>query len=185
MNRERDLVMKLHQLFAGTRRVLAGVPVALALLTAAAPAPAQVAPANLTRSAVTVAVSGTVEGATAVSGSSMAAQEAVAFNKVSVEIGSMLSKNSDPALPPVLIVDITFLKAQGIGLATKGKFIADAHVTKQRPFAPNDVIAITFPFNLEKAPAHESRSGHATFHLTFDSNGVITGASGSIDSNTF
>jgi hypothetical protein len=181
----KDLVMNMHQVFAGTRRMLVGVPIVLAVLTAADAAVAQVASAGLTRSAVTVTVSGTVGGQTGVSGSAMAAQEPVAFHRVLVEIGSTLAKDSDPALPPVLIVDITFLKAHGVGLVTKGKFIAEANVTKQRLFAANDVIAITFPFNLDRSPVHESRSGHATFHLTFDTNGVITGASGSIDSNTF
>ena len=177
--------MNMHELRAGTRAMLAALPMLLAVLTATPSAVAQVAPANPTRNAVTVPVSGTVESTAATSGSQTAAQEPVAFNKVPVEIGSTLSRNSDPALPPVLIIDITFLKAEGVGLVTKSKFIAEAGVTKLKPFAANLVIPITFPFNLDKRPLSEARSGLATFNLTFDTNGVITGASGTIANNPF
>jgi len=177
--------MNIHELRAGTRAMLAAVPILLAVLTATTSAVAQVAPPNPTRSAVTVTISGTVEGTTATSGSQTAAQEPVAFDKVPVEIGSTLSRNSDPALPPVLIIDITFLKAQGVGLVTKSKFIAQAGVTKLKPFANNLVVPITFPFNLDKTPFSDARAGLATFNLTFDTNGVITGASGAIANNPF
>ena len=177
--------MNMHQFFTGTRRVLAVMPMLWVLLTGTTSAVAQVALATPTKSVVTVAVSGTVDGSIAVSGAGMAAQESVAFNKVGVEIGSTLSRNSDPALPPVLIVDITFLKAAGFGAVTKGKYVAEARVTKLRPFVANEVIAITFPFALDKAPLNEARAGLATFTLTFDTNGVITGASGTIGSDTF
>jgi hypothetical protein len=178
-------IMNTYELRAGTRAMLAALPLLLAALTATTPAVAQVAPANPTRSAVTLVISGTVGGTAAISGSQTAAQEAVAFDKAGVEIGSTLSRNSDPALPPVLIVDITFLKAAGVGLVTKSKFTAQAGNSKLLPFASSYAIPITFPFNLDKAPFTDARSGLATFHLTFDTNGVITGATGSIDSNTF
>lgn len=176
--------MNMHQLRAGARAMLAALPMLLAVSTATTSAMAQVAPATPTRSAVSVAISGTVEGTAATSGSQTAAQEPVAFDRAAVEIGSMLSRNSDPALPPVLIVDIT-MKAQGVGVVTKSKFLAEAGVTKLRPFTTSEVIAVTFPFNLDKLPLNSARSGLATFNLTFDTNGVITGAFGSIGSNPF
>ena len=82
--------MNMHELRAGTRAMLAALPILLAVSTATTSALAQVAPEHPTRSAVTVVVSGTVEGTTAISGSQTAAQEPVAFNKVGVEIGSTL-----------------------------------------------------------------------------------------------
>ena len=177
--------MNIHQLRVGTRAMLAALPLVLAVLTVTTSAVAQVAPADPTRSAVIVTISGTVNGTTAASATTTAAQEQVVFNNVPVEIGSTLSRDSDPTLPPVLIVDITFLQDQGIGAASKAKYIAPARVTKLRPLTPNAVIAITFPFTRDQSPSSEARTGLATFNLTFDANGVITGASGSIDSNTF
>lgn len=193
------------QFLSGTRRVLAVIPMMVVLLTGTTSSMAQlaqgallVAPVIPTKSVSTIVVTGTVPGP----------PEAVDFNKVQVQIGSTLARDPDPTLPPVLIVDITFLKAAGVGATTKTKYVADAQVTKIRPLAANDVIAITFPFVATKDKAAtattpavisptppttaqntqflaEAPSGLATFNLTFDTNGVITGATGTIGANTF
>lgn len=178
--------MYTHQFLSRARRVLALIPVVVVLLTGTTSALAQVvAPAKIPpMSTVTIVVTGTVPGP----------PESVAFNKVGVEISSTLSRDPDPTLPPQLIVDITFLKAAGVGLSTKTKFIADYKVTHVRPVRANDVIDITFPFQADKIITSsamntqlftEARAGAATFNLTFDTNGVITGATGSIGANTF
>jgi hypothetical protein len=193
--------MNMHQFLIGTRRRLAVLPMALLMLTGATSALAQVAPANPTKSTVNILVSGTVGGH----------PEAVTFTNAAVQIGSTLSRNSDPALPPVLIVDITFLKATGTGVLTRAQYVAEAQVTKMRPFKANEVIEVTFPFSASatagasltaaassaplaiRTAAHafatkalsEARAGHAVFTLTFDTNGGVTGASGTIGANTF
>jgi hypothetical protein len=193
--------MNMHPFLSGTRRRLAIIPLALILLTGATCAMAQVAPANPIKSTVNILVSGTVPGA----------PEAVAFSNAAVQIGSTLSRNSDPALPPVLIVDITFLKAIGTGALTKTQYVAEAQVTKMRPFKANEVIEVTFPFNASMTAAptvttaavttslairttaiatatkavSEARAGRAVFTLTFDTNGGVTGATGTIGANTF
>jgi hypothetical protein len=193
--------MNMHSFLSGTRRQLAVLPVALLMLTGATSAMAQVAPANPTKSTVNILVSGTVSGA----------PEAVTFSNAAVQIGSTLSRNSDPALPPVLIVDITFLKATGTGAFTKAQYVAEAQVTKIRPFKANEVIEVTFPFSASTAAGatlttavagaplairtaamaaatkvlSEARSGRAVFSLTFDTNGAVTGATGTIGANTF
>jgi hypothetical protein len=146
---------------------------------------AHFAPAMPVKSTVNILVSGLVPGA----------PETVGFTNAAVQIGSTLSRNSNPALPPVLIVDITFLKATGIGATTKTQYVAEAQVTKMRPFKANDVIEVTFPFSatmtagmpmaMSTKHVSEARSGRAVFSLTFDTNGGVTGASGTIGANTF
>jgi hypothetical protein len=180
--------MNIHQFLSGTRKVLAAVPMLVVLLSGATSAMAQVAllaPATPTKSTNTVVITGTVPGP----------PEDVVFDKVKVEIGSTLARDPDPTLPPVLIVDITFLKAAGVGATTKTKYVAEAQVTKVRPQVANDVIEITFPYTQTKAGAltaaestqflSASPAGLATFNLTFDTNGVITGATGAIGANKF
>jgi hypothetical protein len=193
--------MNMHSFLSGTRRRLAVLPLSLLMLTGATSAMAQVAPAIPVKSTVNILVSGTVPGA----------PEAVAFSNAAVQIGSTLSRNSDPALPPVLIVDITFLKATGTGALTRTQYVAQAQVTKMRPFQANDVIEVTFPFSASmtagptlitssavsplaiRTAAHafatkavsEARAGRAVFSLTFDTNGAVTGATGTIGANTF
>jgi hypothetical protein len=190
---EQELAMN-TQFLGSARRALAAIPMIVLLLTgptsamaqtatAAAVAPAP-APATPTRSFVDILVTGTVPGP----------PEDVNFTKVTAEIGSTLSRNSDPALPPVLIIDITFIKAPGVGATTKKKYVAEAEVIKTRPFATTQVLEITFPFTESKAAPTtadttlalaQSLSGLATFTITVDANGVITGASGTIGANTF
>jgi hypothetical protein len=182
--------MNIHQFLSGTRKVLAAVPMLVVLLSGTTSAMAQVAllaPATPTKSTNTIVVTGTVPGP----------PEDVAFNKVQVQIGSTLARDPDPTLPPVLIIDITFLKAAGVGVTTKTKYMAEAQVTKVRPQVANDVIEITFPYTQQKATAaaltaaestqflSASPAGLATFNLTFDTNGVITGATGAIGANKF
>lgn len=199
--------MNMFKFLSGTRRVLAVIPMTIVLLTGTTAATAQVVAAVPTKSVVTVVITGTVPGT----------PEAVAFTNAAVQIGSTLARDPDPTLPPVLIVDITFLKASGVGVLTKTTYVAEAQVTKVRPLAAKDVIGITFPFSVPPttttlkttaaitdattAPtatatkdaavaastksAAEARAGLATFTLTFDTNGVITGASGTIGANTF
>jgi hypothetical protein len=193
--------MNMHPFLSATRRRLAVLPLALIMLTGATCAMAQVAPANPIKSTVNILVSGTVPGA----------PEAVTFSNAAVQIGSTLARNSDPALPPVLMVDITFLKATGVGALSKAQYVAEAQVTKMRPFKANEVIEVTFPFSASMTAAttlttsavatplairttamatatkavSEARAGRAVFTLTFDTNGGVTGASGTIGANTF
>jgi hypothetical protein len=178
--------MNMHQFSSSTRRVLSAIPMVFALLTGAtflmaAPcAIAAVATTSPPKSIVDILVTGTVPGP----------PEAVNFTKVTAEIGSTLlpgdpATATSPATAPRLMIDITFIKAPGVGATTKLKYTAEAGVTKIRDFAGNMVLEITFPFNLDKRPLNEALSGLATFNLTFDTNGVITGASGTISANTF
>jgi hypothetical protein len=194
--------MSMYKFLGGTRRVLAAIPMMVVLLTGTTSAMAQVVAAVPTKSTVTVVLTGTVPGP----------PEDISFTKAQVQIGSTLARDPDPTLPPVLIVDITFLKAAGVGVTTKSKYVAEGQVIKVRPLAATDAIQITFPFALDKAltaaqttslssttstatktatiadstkTVAEARAGLATFNLTFDTNGVITGATGTIGANAF
>jgi hypothetical protein len=209
MRIEQESVMNMYKFLGGTRRVLAVIPMMVVLLTGTTSTMAQVVAAVPTKSIVKILVTGTVPGT----------PEAVTFTNAAVQIGSTLARDPDPTLPPVLIVDITFLKASGVGATTKSTYVAEAQVTKVRPLAARDVIEITFPFavstattlaavsttsSLATAPtvaaptatrdaaialstktAAEARAGLATLTLTFDTNGVITGATGAIGANIF
>jgi hypothetical protein len=192
--------MYMHQFLSSTRTVLAVIPMLVILLTgsnlasaqvaqAPAPAPAAAAPIDKTKSTMVIAIDGTVPVGT----------DNVVFNKVSVEIGSTLSRDADPAVAPQLIIDIRFLKAAGTAVNSKAKYESIAEFQIVKLFTPTKVLELTFPFTEVKAgkafsaltPAEstqvlvDSPAGLATFNLTFDANGVITGATGSIGANKF
>ena len=178
--------MQVHQFLSKAHKVLAAIPVMVVLLAGMPSAMAQLAPTQIATptSVVNVVITGTVPGP----------PEDVAFNRVQVQLTSALAKDPDPALPPKLIVGMNFIKVAGVGVSTKIKFIADAKVTKVRPVSNKVVLQITFPFeedNLLTTSAvatrvvSAARAGLATFNITVDNNGVITGATGTIGANTF
>lgn len=174
--------MNMHQLFSDTRKALTAIPIILALLmgtnlsmaapaavTTAAKKPAAEAPASV----VTTVVSGTVEGL----------PENVLFNKVTVEITSRLIVDDFDGSKRVSL-DIRFIKAYGVGAATKLKYASsytDPNLLKSLP-ATGTVLALeqTFVFGQDKKPAIEDLSGLLKLNLTVDGNGVILYADGSI-----
>ena len=186
------------QFLSGIRRVLTAIPVTLILLTGTNFANAQTAllivPIEKVKSTMVIFVNGTVPLGT----------DSVVFSQVRVEVGSTLSRDADPAVAPQLIIDIRFLKAAGTAVTSKVKYesIAEFQIVKQ--FTPTQVLELTLPFTeakVDKAgvlrvastlnPAEstqtlvESPAGLVTFNLTFDTNGVVTGASGTIGANKF
>lgn len=170
--------MKTNRFIRRTRQVLTVIPMTLALLTGATllmttstSVIAQTAPLP-TKSIVQIVISGTVPGP----------PEDVVFSKAQVVVGSTLIPADPTVLNSVkrLMIDFTFLKAAGFGTTTKAKYIASDQVTLIRNFSGTLVLGITFPFVEDKQPLTSARSGLATFNLTIDTNGVITGASGAI-----
>ena len=192
--------MKLINLIGGTRSALAAIPMALALLAGTTAAMAQVAttapPAVFPKQTmVPVSVSGTVPFGT----------DSIVFSKQAVEINSTLSRDADPTVPPQLIVEIAFLKVTGQAVNSKLKYVTDAVITKVRPMVGTQTIELTVPFTEAKldkfgkaidpatlTAAEETRLltsgtavGSATFILSVDTNGTLTGATGSIGASTF
>ena len=180
--------MKVHQFLSKAHKVLAAIPVMVVLLAGMPSAMAQLAPGATQiatpTSVFNLVITGTVPGP----------PEDVAFNKVSVQLTASLAKDPNPALPPQLIMGMNFVKAAGVGMTSKIKYIADAQVTKIRPVSNNVALQITFPFEEDKLLTtadtatqvfSAARAGLATFNITVDNNGVITGATGSIGANTF
>ena len=177
--------MKVHQFLGKAHKVLAAIPVMVVLLAGMPSAMAQVATTQIATptSVFNLVITGTVPGP----------PEDVAFNKVSVQLTASLAKDPNPALPPQLIMGMNFIKAAGVGVS-KIKYVADAQVTKIRPVSNNVALQITFPFEQDKILTtadtatqvfSAARSGLATFNITVDNNGVITGATGSIGASTF
>ncbi|MEO5660138.1 MAG: hypothetical protein ABIQ90_10110 [Polaromonas sp.] len=172
--------MKANRLIRRTRQVLTVIPMTLALLTGAtllmATSTSAIAQTALqpqpTTSTVQIVIAGTVPGP----------PEDVVFNKAQVQVGSTLipADPTDPTSVKKLKLDFTFIKAAGVGKTTKAKYIASDKVTVTRDFSGTMVVKITFSFVQDKHPLTEARYGLATFNLTFDTNGVITGASGAI-----
>lgn len=182
----------------GIRRVLTAIPLTLMLLTGANFANAQTAPLAVpidkVKSTMVIFVDGAVPLGT----------DSVVFKNVQVEVGSTLSRDADPTVAPQLIIDIRFLKAAGTAVTSKVKYesIAEFQIVKQ--FTPTRVLELTFPLTeikVDKAglpraqstlnPAEstqtlvDSPAGLVTFNLTFDTNGIVTGASGTIGANKF
>lgn len=182
----------------GIRKVLTALPLVLMLMTGANPAMAQAASGaaaiDKVKSTMVIVINGTVPLGT----------DSVVFSNARVKVGSTLSRDADPAVAPQLIIDIRFLRAVGTAVASKVRYesIAEFQVVKQ--FTPTRVLELTFPFTETKvdkaglprapnslSPAEstqtlvESPAGLVTFNLTFDTNGIVTGASGTIGANTF
>jgi hypothetical protein len=193
--------MYVHQVLSGTRTVLAVIPMLVVLLTGSNLASAQVVPAPVPAAAPAKAPIDKVKSTMviAVDGTVPVGNDNVDFKKVSVEIGSTLSQDADPAVAPQLIIDIRFLKAAGTAVISKAKYESIAEFQIVKLFTPTKVLELTFPFTEVKAgkafsaltPAEstqvlvDSPAGLATFNLTFDANGVVTGATGSIGANKF
>jgi hypothetical protein len=190
MNKEPN--MNMHLFLTGTRRVLSILPLTGVLLVGSTSALAQVvATLPPPQSVVTIPIAGTVNSSTATNVATRApaalatgTAESVSFANANIQIDSTIARDPNPAIPPQVIVNITFLKAAGVGVTSATKYTADYRVTKIRPLVGTDVIAVTFPFSQDKPQGYlEARAGLATFTLTFDANGVITGASGAIGTN--
>ena len=185
-------------LLSGIRKVLTGISVILMLLTGANSAIAQVAssaaPIDKIKSTMVIFVDGTVPLGT----------DSVVFNQARVEVGSTLSRDADPTVAPQLIIDIRFLRAAGAAVTSKVRYesIAEFQIVKQ--FTPTRVLELSFPLTeikVDKAGVPraasslnaaestqtlvDSPAGLVTFNLTFDTNGVVTGASGTIGANKF
>lgn len=192
------------QLLSRARKALIAIPVTLILLmvttltSAQVSAPIAVAPTvgpiDKAKSVMVIAIDGAVPLGT----------DSVVFNRVPVEVGSTLSRDADPTVPPQLIIDIRFLKAAGTAVTSKVKYesIAEFQIVKQ--FTPTRVLELPFPFTEIKVDKTglpmaastlsaaestqtlvQSPAGLVTFNLTFDTNGIVTGASGMIGANRF
>jgi hypothetical protein len=186
--------MKMHRFLTGTQRALSAIPVMGVLLLGSTEAQAQIAAVNPPQSVVVALASGAVGRSTlttavtslAVAAPSAGTAETVSFSNANIRIDSTLARDPTLLTPPQVILNFTFLKALGVGLTSKASYIADYRVTKLRPLVGTDVIEIIFPFYPNTATgSREARSGRASFTLTFDTNGVITGATGTIGSSTF
>jgi hypothetical protein len=166
--------MNMHRFLTGTRGMLSIIPILGILLLGNTSALAQVG----VTSSVVIPLTGTVGGG--------AGQENVNFANTNVQIESTLSRDPDFNAPPVVILNIKFVKNVGTGATTNVNYTGDTWITKIRTLKGTDTIQVTFPFSQGNAvSAANARSGLATLTLTFDTNGVITGGSGTIGTNTF
>ena len=171
------------RILRSTRRALTAVPMALALLagtallTTGTPATAaekidpnkpSVPPAT---SIVNIYVAGTVVGE----------PEDVVFPKVQVAIGSTLIPVQAPGEIKRLALDVTVIKAAGAGLESKKKYVATFYDHLLEVYEPALVVDRTFAFGLDEKGLYPDLAGRLLLNLTFDDDGVITGATGTID----
>jgi hypothetical protein len=224
--------MHKHQFLSSTRKVLAVIPVMAVLLAGTTSAMAQITSSPSALAAAALLAPQPIKSTKVVvfSGSVPFGTDSIVFTNQSVEIGSTLSRDADPTVPPQLIVDLRFINAKGVATLSKVVYTADAQVSKVRQFAANDVLEVTFPFVASTTTALvktafvtsttaattsttttdattlasitpslaktdlivkatkaevEAPSGKATFTLTFDTSGTITGALVAIGANTF
>ena len=179
-----------------TRTALAAIPVLVALL-AGASAIAQTTSTTLLDPPKTVKE-------IRISGTPPMGDDSVFFDKQAVLVESTLSKDADPAVPPQLILDFKFLKFTGQAVKSKLKYISDNEIHLLKLLAPRHQLEVTFsapeakvekngtlkdPTALTAAESTQvltqAPSFKVVFDLTFDPNGVLTGAAGMVAENTY
>jgi hypothetical protein len=84
---------------------------------------------------------------------------------------------------PTIVLSIDLSGLNGVGAATRKKYVtADGEVVNRR-LAAGDIVQYTFPFYESGAGAMSARVGMVQFNLSFDVNTLkLTSASGSVGS---
>lgn len=180
------------------RLPLVSVPLSVALAISAAlgwtaPAGAQTATSlstSTTLSASTTVATSTSSATTTTSTSAVVpvtgvvtgGAESVSFSgkaKVSADVVT----DPDFGGTPVVVLSIDLSGLNGVGAATRKKYVtADGEIV-QRGLTAVDTVQYTFPFYESGAGALSAREGSVSFNLSFDVNTLkLTSATGSIGS---
>ena len=131
----------------------------------------------LADSAVTIAISGTVDGSPESVYLSGLAQVTSAFVK------------TDPKFnhPPRVILSIDLHNVSGRGLATGATYVTTGQDELLRPLVASDLVEVTFPFYTSGPRGSASaRTGLASFRLNFNvTTGALTGGTGTVNTPRF
>ena len=85
--------------------------------------------------------------------------------------------------PPKMVLSINLSDVTNIGQRTKTTYVTSDEQTLTRPLAATDTVQMTFPFYPSDGSAISSRTGMASFNLSFDENSLtLTGVTGAIGS---
>jgi hypothetical protein len=181
------------------RLPLASVPLSVALAISAAfwwtaPADAQTA-TSVSISTTTLSASTTVATSTSsattttstsalvpVSGVVTGGAESVSFSG-KARVSADVVTDPDFGGTPVVVLTIDLSGLNGVGAATRKKYVtADGEIV-QRGLTAVDTVQYTFPFYESGAGALSAREGSVSFNLSFDVNTLkLTAATGSIGS---
>ena len=166
---------------------------AVALLFAAAPAPAQEAMTAETSSLESSSLEATslfaapapAQGAlVAIKGVVSGLPESVNFAG-EAKVSSRLAPDPE-FFKPRLVLSIDLTAVTGVGAMSGAKYVISGPELMQRSVAASHAIEITFPFRSSASAALSARSGVASFVIDFDVNtGAVTGASGNVSSPNF
>jgi hypothetical protein len=152
------------------------------------PAQAQTPAASST--ALVVPAPGTVRAGTwstalvPVSGTVTGASESVAFSG-QARVQSKLAPDPDFNRPS-LVLSIDLSGVDGVGSASTAKYVISGPEIVERSLAASHQIDITFPFVKSTMGMFATRSGVASFALSFDVNtGAVTNAKGNVSTPAF
>lgn len=126
-------------------------------------------------SSLVISIGGTVDGS----------PESVNFSGLA-HVRSTVVRDPDFGSPPAVILAIDFLNVSGVGLSTGRRYVSGADDYMIRVLRPSDAIDVTFAFFPRGAGGFLSaRSALASFTLTFDNAGKLTGGTGTISTPDF
>ena len=180
------------------RSLFSSVPISVALVLGTAfcctvPAAAQTAATvsvTTTLSASTTVATSTSSATTTTSTSALVpvsgvvtgGAESVSFSG-KAKVSANVVTDPDFGGTPVVVLTIDLSGLNGVGAATRKKYVtADGEIVNRRLTAA-DTVQYTFPFYESGAGAMSAREGSASFNLSFDVNTLkLTGATGSIGS---
>ena len=99
------------------------------------------------------------------------------------QLNARVVTDPDFGNPPRVVLSINLSDVTGVGQRTKTTYVTSDEQTLTRPLAATDTVQMTFPFYPSDGSAISSRTGMASFNLTFDENSLtLTGVTGAIGS---
>jgi len=108
--------------------------------------------------------------------------ESVSFSG-QAELNARVVTDPDFGNPPRVVLSINLSDVTGVGQRTKTTYVTSDEQTLTRPLAATDTVQMTFPFYPSDGSAISSRTGMASFNLSFDENSLtLTGVTGAIGS---
>jgi cytoskeletal protein RodZ len=106
--------------------------------------------------------------------------ESVSFSG-QAKLNANVVTDPDFGNPPIVVLSIDLGSIAGVGSSTGKKYVASGQETLNRRLTAADTVQLTFPFTPSDGSLMASRTGMASFKLSFDVNTLkLTGATAEI-----